>query len=111
MSHGVDHSDHRANTDPRVNRFDFLRFEEPLWRLLCLNPQDYTNRLRHSDYLALFERTGHHVLRERVFRLEDELIEALGHMTLARQFRDKPLRDLATTWSHIVTRRAACDAR
>jgi len=49
MSHGIDHSDHRANTDRDLSRIDFLKYSDRIWRLFCIDPQDYTNRLRRSQ--------------------------------------------------------------
>jgi SAM-dependent methyltransferase len=59
MCHTIDNSDHWEHLDKTRSRIEFLRHHDgPLWRLATLNPQDYQNRLRHSDYLALFDELG-----------------------------------------------------
>lgn len=105
INHGIDHSDHRQHQDPRLSRIDFLRYGETAWRLLCLNPQDYTNRLRHPDYVAMIEAAGFETVIERP--LVDARARAdLETLPLAPRFQGRNPDDLATTWSHIVARPA-----
>ncbi|UYY57037.1 SAM-dependent methyltransferase [Sphingomonas sp. S2-65] len=103
MSHGIDNTDHRAHNDRRLSRFDFLKYDGWVWRLFCLDPQDYTNRLRHSEYMALFERNGHRVIAESTF-VDRRAMASLTRARLAAPFKDRPREDLATAWSHILTR-------
>lgn len=56
--HLVDHSDHFEHRDKSLSRLNFLTIPDGLWRLACQHPQNYQNRLRHSDYLPLFEAAG-----------------------------------------------------
>jgi hypothetical protein len=71
--------------------------------MLCLNPQDYTNRLRHSEYVGLFERCGCQVRVERKYASKQEIEEVMG-MQLWGRFREAPADDLAVAWSHLVCR-------
>lgn len=103
ISHGIDHSDHRAHQDPRLGRIDFLRHGETTWRLLCLNPQDYTNRLRHPDYVAMIGQAGFETVIERPL-VDDGARASLADLPLAPRFRGYDGDGLATTWSHIVAR-------
>jgi cyclopropane fatty-acyl-phospholipid synthase-like methyltransferase len=80
--HGIDHSDHRANVDTRLSRIDFLRYSDKIWNLLCIDPQDYTNRLRHSDYVAIFRAAGFEIVFERALR-DPTCREALSDFPLA----------------------------
>ena len=105
ISHGIDHSDHREHQDSRLSRIDFLRYGDTAWRLLCLNPQDYTNRLRHSDYVAMIQEAGFDSVIERPF-VNPRARARLPDIPLAPRFRDYDWDDLATTWSHIVAHRA-----
>ena len=106
ICHGIDHSDHREHQDPGISRVDFLRYSNIIWRLLCLNPQDYTNRLRHSDYMTMIQRAGFESVIERPF-VNPGALTRLPDIPLAPQFRGYDEDDLATTWSHIVARGAA----
>jgi hypothetical protein len=100
MSHGIDNTDHRANADRRLSRFDFLRYSDAAWRLLCLNPQDYTNRLRHSDYMRLFEATGFDPVPYKS-HVSRRALDAPVMAKLAPRFAGKAPEDLVTAWSHI----------
>ncbi len=106
MSHGIDNTDHRAHRDRSLNRFDFLRYSDEVWKMLCLNPQDYTNRLRHSDYKAIFEELKFSVILENIYCSEGGIKE-VKQLRLADRFQKRDVRDLATGWSHLVLRRDA----
>ncbi|MDP5215906.1 class I SAM-dependent methyltransferase [Ruegeria sp. 2205SS24-7] len=103
ISHGIDHSDHRAHRDARLSRVDFLRYSETIWKLLCLNPQDYTNRLRHSDYVAMVDAAGFDLVLERPI-LDSGARNALNEMVLAPRFRSRDPDDLAVLWTNILAR-------
>jgi len=106
MSHGVDHTDHRAHADPRLSQIDFLRYSDRMWRLLCVDPLDYTNRLRHSDYIALFGVTGYELLYQKSYASE-ALRRDAGQLPLWGRFRDMSAEDAETAWSHFVGRAKA----
>lgn len=103
MSHGIDHSDHRSHRDPSLNKIDFLRFSAPVWKMLCLNPHDYTNRLRHSHYVDLFQRHGLEIVHERTFQGES-CVSFAQTRSLAPPFDSLPVDDVAKVWSHILAR-------
>lgn len=103
MIHGVDNTDHRSHKDPRLGPFDFLRYGDGVWRWLCLHPQDYTNRLRHSDYLQMAQACGFEVLYEHR-HLDASLMRHVESLPLAERFRDRPVEDLATSWTQFVAR-------
>ncbi|MDJ0711385.1 MAG: methyltransferase domain-containing protein [Woeseiaceae bacterium] len=52
--HIIDNSDHFEHREKQLSRLNFLTVSEPLWAIACFNPQNYQNRLRHSDYVRLF---------------------------------------------------------
>lgn len=106
MSHGIDNTDHRRIKDHRVDSFDFLRYSDSVWRLLCLNPQDYTNRLRHSDYVELFQRAGYTIVAEKTY-VDHSSAENVAAMQLGPRFSAKTIDDLVTGWSHFVVRQAS----
>jgi SAM-dependent methyltransferase len=101
MVHFIDCSDHRAMRDKTLSRADFLRYEDRVWRLLCLNPQSYHNRLRFSEHRALIERQGFAIPYEwRESR--DVEREAVAAMPLASRFRGRDVADLAAISAHFV---------
>lgn len=103
MSHGVDHTDHRSHRDPRLSPIDFLRFSDGMWRLLCVDPQDYTNRLRHSDYVRMFHETGYELLHEEP-TANDKMAADAHTLPLWGRFRDMSATDAETAWSLFVAR-------
>jgi SAM-dependent methyltransferase len=106
ISHGVDHSDHRATVDARLSRIDFLRYSDQLWNLLHI---DNTNRLRHSDYIAMFGAAGFEIVFEHVY-IDPTSQDALSKIPLAARFQGMDPDDIATTWSNIIARPVpACD--
>ena len=100
ISHGVDHSDHRAIVDARLSRIDFLRYSDQLWHLLRI---DNTNRLRHSDYIAMFGAAGFEIVFQHVY-IDPASQDVLPKIPLAARFKEMDPDDIATTWSNIIAR-------
>lgn len=98
MCHGVDHTDHRSHRDHGLSRIDFLRYSDAVWRWFCINPQDYTNRLRHPDYVQLFADAGFELRHESRY-ISAEVEAELPSLPLWGRFAQMSRRDLATTWS------------
>lgn len=61
--HSIDYSDHYARSDKSVSRLNFLRYSDDEWRPFNSGKQ-FVNRLRHSDYLRLFEEAGFKIIEE-----------------------------------------------
>jgi hypothetical protein len=59
--HNIDYSDHYARSDGSLSRMNFLRYSSAQWRKFNSGHQ-YVNRLRHSDYVRLFQRAGFHIV-------------------------------------------------
>lgn len=93
MSHIIDYHDHYASADRSISRVHFYRYSERAWQFA--NPsRHYQNRLRHSDYIELFEAAGlsaveqralitpvaidRDVIHERFLRYSDEDLAALN---------------------------------
>ncbi|ASJ90405.1 hypothetical protein [Porphyrobacter sp. CACIAM 03H1] len=100
---GIDNSDHRRGYDAELSLVDFLRYSELGWKMLCINPQDYTNRLRHSDYVALLADAGFRVADTQVHVAQGAL-QSLEKESLPERFRGKSAEDLCTTWSLMLAR-------
>jgi SAM-dependent methyltransferase len=56
-SFAVDYHDHYAGADTSIDGLNFLRFDDREWTRWNCGLQ-YQNRLRHGDYVALFEAAG-----------------------------------------------------
>ena len=63
VSARIDYSDHYAHTDSNITLLNYLKFCEPSWKKY--NHQcHYQNRLRHYDYIRIFEDSGFKVVEE-----------------------------------------------
>lgn len=62
-THLIDYSDHYARTDSATSRLNFLKYSEEKWRRYNSGMQ-YVNRLRHSDYIRMFQEAGFKILDE-----------------------------------------------
>ena len=107
MCHLIDNSDHWQHHDKQLSRLHFLRYEDGLlWRMLCVRRSQ--NRLRHGDYMKLFERHGFVPLF-----VEGEpdarSVEDLKSLPLASRFRGRDAADLAILTSTVVLRRPDTD--
>ncbi len=100
---GIDNSDHRRSYDERLPIVDFLRYSDLAWGMQCINPQDYTNRLRHSDYVDLLTQAGFSLLDTQVHVAQDALAR-IDPQELPERFRNKSAEDLCTTWSLMLAR-------
>jgi SAM-dependent methyltransferase len=101
MLHLVDHSDHWSHRDQRINAVNFLRYSDWLFALTCINPQDYQNRLRHTEYRSLLESTGFRVKSEER-TVDPACLASLGSMPIAPKFRRFDAEDLATVNSILL---------
>jgi hypothetical protein len=103
MCHGIDHTDHRANNDNKLSRIDFLRYSDDVWKMLCIDPQDYTNRLRHSDYVKLFADTRFEILHMESGENERMAADA-GLLPLWGRFATMEMSDLSNAWTSFIVR-------
>lgn len=103
MCHLVDNSDHWEHVDKSLSRVNFLRYSDNdlIWRLSCVNTQMYQNRLRHSDYVALFTSTGWRVQLDEG-RPDPKALEELVSLPLSEAFAARDPNDLAVLTSHFV---------
>ncbi|MCC6719720.1 MAG: class I SAM-dependent methyltransferase [Acetobacteraceae bacterium] len=105
MCHVVDNSDHWEHRDKSINRVNFLKYEDgPFWRFTCYNPQNYQNRLRHSDYVAMFRDAGWTILAAEG-AADPASLAALPGLRLASRFRHHAPDDLAVLTSWLLVRR------
>ncbi len=102
MIHFIDPSDHFAHTDSSISEINFLRYSDRQWRRLGGNRFMYHNRLRASDYRALFAGLGLRLVHkdERLdFRCLSELRQGFP---LAPRFAGYREKDIAITQLHVL---------
>jgi SAM-dependent methyltransferase len=102
----IDLRDHFSFMDRRLSPYNFLRFDTRQWRLLS-SRLNHQNRLRRSDYIALFRSAGFEVVAERSVGPSAQDLEALRRLSLAEPFRSGySLEDLAVKQLSVVVRPA-----
>ena len=97
-SFAVDYHDHYADSDPTIGPLHFLQFDDPQWRRWNC-PFQYQNRLRHPDYVVLFQEAGFVVEGE-----ERTTVERPPGLVLAERFQQYCALDVATVHGWFVLR-------
>ena len=82
ISAKIDYSDHYAHTDKTISSLNYLKFDENTWKRYNHN-NHYQNRLRHYDYIEIFNKCGFVVINEELAFPEEsipnDLIKAFEH--------------------------------
>ena len=100
--HFVDLSDHFQHQDKSIRAINFLRFTEAEWERIAGNEFAYCNRLRASNYLALFKELSFDVLRLET-SMDDEAKSSLRQgFPLDEGFKSYGLGDICTTGLRIM---------
>ncbi len=103
--HAIDNSDHWSHNDKRISRVNFLRYSDRWFNFLNrFNPLDYQNRLRHSEYEAMFLNLGFEIVISRSDP-EPKALAELKTLPLAPRFQEFKPEDLASLDSYFVARR------
>jgi len=103
MCHFIDPSDHLQHHDRSISRIHFLRFSDTAFRIVCLNPLNYHNRLRHSEYVRMLKKTGFEILKEER-NIDQPAVVFAKTQKLAPKFRGFPPEDLATVDSFFLAK-------
>jgi hypothetical protein len=108
--HRVDYSDHFSHSDTHISPINFLQYSDAQWNRYAGNRYMYMNRLRHDDFLTLFESGGHAVLATEP-TVDASSLELLseGRLSVDARFSDKTSTVLATTESWIVSAKIHAD--
>jgi hypothetical protein len=96
--------DHYSYFDKSISKCNFLQYSELAWRLLSKNKITYQNRLRNSDYLAIFKNCGFEILDVN-FTIDKECLNSLKEMKLDSRFRNMAHNDLSITFTEIFARK------
>lgn len=106
FAHRIDYSDHFANDDPSISAINFLQYSDAEWAKYADNGYMYMNRLRHDDFLQLFESAAHEVVTVTP-TLDEACLARLNHggFPLAAKFKGKSPEVLAITGTWITTKR------
>ncbi len=92
--HFTDLSDHFQHQDRSIISINFLRYSEAEWNRIAENQFAYCNRLRASDYLALFKKAGLDICRLEIQEDYDALEIMKNGFVVDEKFRDYSVDDL-----------------
>jgi SAM-dependent methyltransferase len=103
MSFQVDFQDHWSYFDQDIDVFNFLEYDERTWRRY--NPDlHYQNRLRHPDYLRIYEEAGFSVVAEEQLGGDPDDVEAVLAHDLDPRFSSMDPASVAIRGSKVVLR-------
>ena len=102
QSHYLNLRDKYSYFDASITPFNYLKYPGTTWKYLN-SPLTWQNRLRISDYSALFAETGYRIIHERNTAGNKE---ELRKVRLAPEFQHYPAEDLLVLFSWLVARPA-----
>jgi hypothetical protein len=104
MSCVIDLRDHYAYFDNTISFYNFLSFSKLEWEPYD-NDLHYQNRLRYTDYKAIFEESGFEIVFEECEKPSPADIEVLKGLKLAPEFAQKDLNDIGIKEIWMVLRK------
>ena len=104
MSFRVDYQDHYSYFDRTISAYNFLQFSDQDWGQF--NPSlHFQNRLRHCDYLQMYQSAGFEVVAETPLPGTDEDLEELRRLALFDRFREYDVQEIAIRRSDIILKK------
>lgn len=89
----IDYQDHYSYFDSNLSIYNFLRFSSKEWEKYNCSLH-YQNRLRHSDFVRLFEQSGLKILECNSCGVSMEQESILKSIPLADEFKQYDFDDL-----------------
>ena len=92
------------NSDKKISAINFLQYSDDQWHLYAGNRYMYMNRLRHDDFLRLFESSGQQIV-DAELDIDDRSQAVLrdGSLMLDNRFSRKSKNILSVVASWIVS--------
>lgn len=104
--HQIDYGDHFSYSDKNISLINFLQYSDAEWEGYAGNRYMYMNRLRHDDFIKLFESAGQRIITAKP--KVDQRVQALlksGKMPLNERFSSKTEEVLATVSAWMITQK------
>lgn len=105
--HFVDLSDHFEHQDANITRINFLQYSDKEWARLAGNQFAYTNRIRVSSYISLFENSGFDIIREVRVVNDDSRAALEAGFPLDEKFATCNADEICTTSARALMRKSA----
>lgn len=104
--HRIDYSDHFSHSDGSISPINFLQYTDTEWDKYADNRYMYMNRLRHDDFVDLFQSVGQRILTtEPTVHPPSRELLASHRLNVDRRFEAKSEEVLATTDAWIVSKK------
>ena len=100
----VDYQDHYSYFDDRISRYNFLRYSDRAWSWLS-PPLHYQNRLRHRDYLQMYEGAGFDILIDRPVDGDATDLRLLDFLPVDSRFHGYSRAELAVRGAWVILRK------
>ncbi|NOT85208.1 MAG: methyltransferase domain-containing protein [Methylococcaceae bacterium] len=106
--HRIDYSDHFAHDDKSISAINFLQYTDAEWGKYAGNSYMYMNRMRHDDFLKLFQSAGQSLLVENPV-LNQDCLTLLNNqrLPLDMQFKEKSIAVLAISGAWIASKKCS----
>lgn len=102
--HKIDYSDHFSHSDSRISDINFLQYSDRVWRFYAGNRFMYMNRLRHDDFLEIYDDIGHHIVECQPRRSPSaKMVLEFNRLRLSEEFRKKDFNVLEITGAWIIS--------
>jgi Methyltransferase domain len=98
----VGHDDHWAFHDPSMNRFNYYRYSDKLYRVLFDTKFEYQNRMVKSEWMPIFQRAGLRVVEYHRNVTDDSRRDIIALPHIDERFAQYSLEELATIHSHFL---------
>jgi SAM-dependent methyltransferase len=104
--HRIDYSDHFSHSDKNISAINFLQYGDDDWEKYAGNKFMYMNRMRHDDYIMVFESVGHRILESQpdIDQHVQEILRS-GKLNLNEKFSSKSENVLAIIGSWMITQK------
>lgn len=105
--HRIDYGDHFSYSDKAISAINFLQYSDSEWEGYASNRYMYMNRLRHDDFIKIFESEDHKIILNQP-DTDNQALELLhsGTLVIDEKFKNKPQDILATTSAWIVSEKS-----
>jgi len=102
--HCIDYSDHFSHSDKFISSVNFLQFSDNNWDKIAGNRYMYINRLRHDDFIDLFQNLSCKILINEP-DVDKNLIVQKLNFELDARFKSKSDEVISSVGSWIITHR------
>jgi SAM-dependent methyltransferase len=93
MTMAIDYQDHYSFFDKNISGYNFLRYSDSKWEMFSPSLH-FQNRLRHPDYVALFESCGFQIIEEKRSEGTAADVDTIKRLPLNEKFAAYELNDL-----------------